>query len=281
MAPHPERLRDRVVTGDYDSFREMLKGHEETFRTVVAWIAATNVPRDARSVVLSNLLWAAANYLNISRSNAGDGHISVIALVTRSLYELRLRVEYIIREPQELDMWQAEAAVDQIQVLEGILKIDRTTTSEEQCRTLRTEITRLRALLRKHGMKEPKHLSSSFEIAKKLGRANEHQSLFKLYSKLVHPSSYLVNNYAQAGSRETVQILEIHLQPRCFLRGGQLQAAERCGTATDRFPWKLRIRLEAERAFPAARHMRSHSVCVSPLKTPTLGTNQCSAIQLG
>lgn len=41
---------------------------------------------------------------------------------------------------------------------------------------------------------------------------DEYKALFKLFSKLVHPSSYLVNSYKDATSPEITSVLQIYLQ---------------------------------------------------------------------
>jgi hypothetical protein len=49
-------------------------------------------------------------------------------------------------------------------------------------------------------------------LAKQAGLADEHAALFKLFSKLVHPSSYLSNDYKNAASEEVRTILHARAQ---------------------------------------------------------------------
>jgi len=77
---------------------------------------------------------------------------------------------------------------------------------------LRGEISRLKSLRKKYDLPERKHLPSSAAIAKRVDLKKEHDALFKLFSKLVHPSSYLINDYENAASSEVKMILKIHAQ---------------------------------------------------------------------
>ena len=45
-----------------------------------------------------------------------------------------------------------------------------------------------------------------------IGLSDEHKNLYKLFSKVVHPSSYLVNDYKNAASIETRMILQTRAQ---------------------------------------------------------------------
>lgn len=54
--------------------------------------------------------------------------------------------------------------------------------------------------------------ASAGNLAKKVAMEKEHKGLFKLYSKLVHPSSYLVNDYSDSATDQNRKILQIHAQ---------------------------------------------------------------------
>lgn len=204
-----ERLSDIVRFSDVGEVAALLARMSQHFRAACEWIRA-NARRTTESVALHHLLWSAANYLEIA-ANGVETHVSVFALATRNLYELRLRIEHLTADPANLGRWQAEAATDKIQVLEGILGIQGGRDGAPRA-ILTDEIARLRALLDRHGMHELKRITSTASIAQQLRRDDEHQALFKLLSKLVHPSSYLVNDYQNAASPEIRQILQVHCQ---------------------------------------------------------------------
>ena len=205
-----EHLNDHIIIGNTNKVVAILKRMELHFRRVGKWIP-NHIERTAKAVILHRLLWAAANYLHIASENV-DGHVSALALATRNLYELRLRTEYMIAFPANFSTWQAEVATDKIELLEGILGIQKNGENPEKHAVLKEEIVKIRQLLNKHSLKELKSIPSTASIAKELDKKDEHKSLFKLFSKLVHPSSLLVNDYDNFATQEAYQILQVHCQ---------------------------------------------------------------------
>jgi hypothetical protein len=179
------------------------------FRRTCQWIDL-NLNRTIESRVLHNLLWGSSNYLKLGSENL-NSHISVLGVAVRGLYELQLRTQLVLEIPDEFNKWQAEAGTDKIQMIEGILGISTEGRGDSQRKILTDEIARLRSLLAKHGLQEARPQATA-DIAKKLGKEEEHKSLFKLLSKVVHPTSYLINDYTNAASEEIYYILQIHAQ---------------------------------------------------------------------
>lgn len=181
----------------------------EGFTSAAEWISK-NVQRTNESLALFNLLTASTSYLRVASENI-EAHISVLAMVTRSLYEINLQVRDILRSPEGIQRWHAESIADKIQTLEGILELNTVRDMGNQRAELQTEIDRLKSLREKHELPDIKPASAG-NIAKSIGLSAEHGALFKLFSKLVHPSSYLVNNYENAASGEIRMILQIRAQ---------------------------------------------------------------------
>lgn len=210
MTSSDRSLREVTRFGTNQDVYVTLSSMAEHFSKVCAWITE-NQKRTEKSLILFNLLSSSAQYLNVAAINL-QNHGSVLALSTRSLYELNLRVRYVLSSDQNMQAWQAEAAVDKIQALEGILQLDTVSDNVAQKQVLQAEIVRLKGLLKKHNLANIQKIPSTSKIANTVGQTNEHKALFKLFSKLVHPSSYLINNYKDAISPEIVSILQIHLQ---------------------------------------------------------------------
>jgi hypothetical protein len=101
---------------------------------------------------------------------------------------------------------------DKIQVLEGLLELDTVNDMNTQRATLRAEVERLTALREKYKLPSVKKPLDAGVIANDLGLSGEHKALFKLITKLVHPSSYLINDYSNAASSEVRAILQVHAQ---------------------------------------------------------------------
>jgi hypothetical protein len=189
--------------------RLRLKEMAEHFRQTCEWIDS-NINRTIESAILNNLLRGVSSYLELAANNLTT-HISALGVAVRGLYEIQLRTQLVILHPEELTRWQTEAVSDKIQMLDGLLGISTDGGADAPRKVLTEEIENLRNLLSKHGLQETKPFATA-EIAKKLGKLDEHKSLFKLFSKIVHPTSYLINNPADASSEENFCILHIHAQ---------------------------------------------------------------------
>ncbi len=203
------RLGDKVRVGTTAECAKTFLQMAENFRSAGGWTSA-NVERNDKTLTLFNLLAASVNYLDMAAKNIEE-HISAIALATRSLYEINLQARDIPRSSDSLLRWQGEAVTDKIQVLEGILGLETSSAMPEQRKVLLTEVDRLLSLRKKYGLPDARP-SGAGEIAKSAGLAKEHSALFKLFSKLIHLSSYLINDYKNAASNETAMILQIHAQ---------------------------------------------------------------------
>ena len=181
---------------------------------------------------------ASAGFLRVFAENI-DNHISVIALGTRNLYEINLQTRDVISSITGLRRWHGEAITDKIQILEGVLELTTVSDTSGHRKVISNEIDRLKSLRNQNRLPDAGP-SGARKIADSVGLSPEHRALFKLFSKLVHPSSYLVNDYRNAASDEIAMILQIH---------AQLYAWDTFSRICDKvsMPDAVRRRLEGER----------------------------------
>lgn len=203
------RLGDKVKVGSRDECADAMKGIEKALQETVRWISM-HVTRTDKSVALANLLDATAKYLSSAALNI-EGHISIVALCTRNIYEINLQVRDLILSPSGLQRWLGESVTDKIDLLDGILSIGSASDTSKERQIVLKEIERLRLLRDKYSLPSAKP-SPAGQIAKSVGLSEDHKALFKLFSKLVHPSSFLVNDFGNAASKEHYYILQIHAQ---------------------------------------------------------------------
>lgn len=205
-----KKLGDIVCIGTNKDVGHNLKQMEGEFLSICDWIRS-NSPRNERNVTLFNLLASSAQYLGVASASL-ESHVSILALATRSLYEINLRTRSVILSEENMRQWHSEAVTDKIQVLEGLLELDTVNDMTTQRATLRAEVERLTAIREKYKLPTVNKPLDAGVIANDLGLSREHKSLFKLITKLVHPSSHLTNDYSNAASSETKSILQIHAQ---------------------------------------------------------------------
>jgi hypothetical protein len=203
-------IKDYISSGSEDDLRLALEHLQDKIILIMDWIDSNHTRTD-ESIALLNLLSSTSQYVNVFHTAIGN-HISILALATRNLYELNLTSRSIIQSKTNLNNWNSEAITDKIQVLEGILGIQTASDLPEPKRILQAEISRLKEIRTKHELPEIKKPASAGQIAKNLDSDEEHKSLYKLFSKIVHPSSYLVNDYQNSASIEIIIILQIQGQ---------------------------------------------------------------------
>ncbi|MBI2840748.1 MAG: hypothetical protein HYX75_20715 [Acidobacteria bacterium] len=208
--PDERRLKDLVEFGTLDDLRLALESYGNRLLAVCSWIVS-NRERDNAGLALYNLLSGVVPFVQIARQHL-LGHIQILAFCARNVFEINLRTRHVLQSAANLQQWMAECVADNIEVLEGILQL-RDTASPGDIAILETEIERLRSVARRHGITDSAKLLAVPDLAKAVGQEVEYRALFKLYSKLVHPSSYLLNRSADE-VRESVirQILVIRLQ---------------------------------------------------------------------
>lgn len=203
------RFKDIVRHGTSKDVAVALFRIRDTVIRMAEWVR-TNKPRDERNLVLFNFLKAVVPYIVLAEQHI-DGPAQVLALCARSLYELELRVRQVLRSPDALGEWVKESATDRIQLIEGYLELTPEGPQEQRA-ILEAEVLRLRAVLEERGSQQQRSVRLD-QLAKEVGDEQEHRSLFKLYSKLIHPSSYLVNARQDETQGEFIgTLLIVHVQ---------------------------------------------------------------------
>lgn len=205
-----KRLRDHVHESNQVELKKNVDKIIKKSKFIHQWVDK-NIARTEKRVIFVNLLSTTSDYLELMKSSL-NSHISVLAICTRSIYEINIRLRSLIEHQGEMAKWQSEAVTDKIQILEGILSLANDSENVIEQDILKNEIKRLESLVSQYGFPIVKQPDSTGNLANNVGQQDEHKALFKLYSKLVHPSSYLVNSYGDASSIENQKILQIHAQ---------------------------------------------------------------------
>ena len=95
-----KKLKDHVVEGSQIEFKQKLDELVIKARIINQWINE-NVQRSEKSVILMNLLTSISDYLQVTRDSL-NLHISIIAISTRSIYELNVRIRSVLLNDEEL-----------------------------------------------------------------------------------------------------------------------------------------------------------------------------------
>ncbi len=203
------RLGDIVQYGNSEEIEKALQEIRKNFLETTKWIRV-NIERSQKNLVLHNFLFSSIPYIDIAASNY-SGLVQILAFCARNLYEIHLQSRYVQRDEKSLQQWVAEAATDHIDILEGFLGLDPSNLVGQND-ILQSEISHKKDLLKKHNLEQKRPYPIS-KVAADLSKKDEHKSLYKVFSKLLHPTSYLVNSSPEEiQNPEMRNLLIIHIQ---------------------------------------------------------------------
>jgi hypothetical protein len=146
-------------------------------------------PRTERSLAVFNLPRTAG--MEVERLHLWlDQGADTLAWCARNLFELDVIVRFVLDSDANLREWLGQRVTDEVQFIDAFL----TAASDES--GARGDLqSRRRGILRiseKHEIPLAR-MRSTQDLATRTGLAEDYDLVFKLLSKHVHPSSYLVN----------------------------------------------------------------------------------------
>lgn len=157
---------------------------------------------------LINLVNISNKYLALSILNFND-NIHILAFCARNFYEIHLWVRYIQKDSQCLQEWILSGAKDQNDILEfcGIM------ASIFPNEKFSVENAKLKSekLYKKYNIRLPEKNIGPRSLGKKLNKENEY-FIYTFFSKLLHPSFYLVNNLQEMQNLEVEKMLIMFIQ---------------------------------------------------------------------
>ena len=166
--------------------------------------------RSNASVAYANL----ANRTATELSRLASFYLSDIegaAWCARNIFEINLVLRYISRGTENLHRWMGQFAGDEKQIIEGFLTLSSDSNLPEK-KVLQDRLVAIDAITARHNIQA----SGPFNIktiADQEQLGEEYVGLYKLFSKYVHPSSWLVNASAESvQSKEYLNIFVIYAQ---------------------------------------------------------------------
>lgn len=127
----------------------------------------------------------------ITNQNAPIEHLAISA---RNLFECYLLTAYITDDPSRAKEFISQKAFDELEINEGFLSLTTTNTSAATIKMIQDRKDYINNLMEKFELIPTKHWTVS-HLAKQTNNKLEYDAFFKLYSKYVHPSSWLMNGH--------------------------------------------------------------------------------------
>ena len=221
-------MKPQIVVGDH---AEELRAIQLLGLALLDLAARINLerPTECRRIVVPPLLKAAASSLFLAGAAGLQTQIEILALATRNTFELWLRFKHVTSSDTNCKRWRDENLTDQLQIYEAVLTLPGQPNSKE---TIREEMRRVTKLAKERGVKPAGKPLKAVELAREVGEQEDYAAFYKLYSKLVHPSSWSVNSPSAVATPMYRQTLVINAQ----IYGWRLLHAveEQFGVSADR-----------------------------------------------
>lgn len=122
-----------------------------------------------------------------------DFPIEYIAIAARNLFECYLIIAYIIKDPSKAKEFVSQKAYEELEINEGFLSLKTTKTSETSLKQIQDRMDYIKELMKNNGLTPSRSWTVS-HLAAQTNNKLEYKAFFRLYSKYVHPSSWIVNS---------------------------------------------------------------------------------------
>ena len=179
----------RVVLGEAAAETRAIKVLSLALEKGAHWSGDHFSDRALKQIVPA-LLLAAGKTVYLGSILGPETPTEIFALAARNTFELYLRLKYLLVSSNNCKTWREEAVSDQLEVYEGVLKLD---IPESDRAVLKAEIEQVK----KHASKRGLHTTVKLLPVRKLAYAahleDEYDAYYKVCSKFVHPSSFWVN----------------------------------------------------------------------------------------
>ena len=127
----------------------------------------------------------------ITNQNAPIEHIAISA---RNLFECYLLTAYMIDDSSRAKDFISQKAFDELEVNDGFLSLTTTNTSAATIKMIQDRKDYINKLMENFELTPSRHWTVS-HLAEQTNNKLEYNAFFKLYSKYVHPSSWIMNSH--------------------------------------------------------------------------------------
>lgn len=119
--------------------------------------------------------------------------IEQIAIYARNLFECYLLVAYLIDDPSKAKEFVSQKAYDELEINEGFLSLTDKDTPELHVKLIKDRMSYITAIMKSAELTPSKYWNIG-RLASQTNNRVEYDAFFKLYSKYIHPSSWIVNS---------------------------------------------------------------------------------------
>ena len=211
-----QKIKDILVAGDGSAVRNNFEKIADNISLVSSQIRA----RDSNDVIAAEaqrlLRYAAKQITALSR--CGKSEIDVVAWRARNLFEALLTFKYVIRSNENAMEFFRQRGRDEKDILEALLKYSDALESKKLILERISEIDSAILATGDDGVK----IWRTPILAEWVDMKDEYESFYKLYSKYVHPSSWIINaEYWEQGQHWEILLITAQLYANACLGEGK------------------------------------------------------------
>ena len=103
-------------------------------------------------------------------------------------------IEFIIKYPSKAKDFVSQKPYEELEINEGFLSLTNEKTSEAPVKMIHDRIDFINKLIKDHELTPGRHWSVN-RLADETNNKVEYDAFFKLFSKYVHPSAWIMNSH--------------------------------------------------------------------------------------
>lgn len=184
------KFEDFTRTGTTEEIKENLFRLQQELKICASKVSIDG-DNDYTGIALRNLIHFSSTLLERLIKYLEDS-IEMNAWIARNLFECYLISVYITSEPERAKEFLLQKANDELEIFEGILTLNKFANTKTNANPIRERMDFINNTLDEYNLIARSHWTVGM-LAKKTGNKEEYDAFFKLYSKYVHPSSWLIN----------------------------------------------------------------------------------------
>lgn len=186
------KLRDKIFLGE----EKDVKNNLIFFHKRLSFLALNIKPKDKYDIVTflcREFSLYCVREVEIVINNLDNNFIELRALAARNLFEAYLILCYVLSDLKKAEEFVLQKGLDEKQIYEGVIETsDEDTKKSHHIKFLQSRIDDINKGTAKHVNPDDLKLWRVDKLAKVLQMEDEYKGFFKLYSKYVHPSSWII-----------------------------------------------------------------------------------------
>lgn len=205
---------DVVTHGSQKDVVKNIGKYGKCIKKIAAWTGGSqNYTRSKQNDLVARILESTPKFIGYVESSAYND-IHLLAFGVRSILENLARAKFICQSEENLNNWLTEALNDQKDIVKGF--IAGGDSSSEQVQFLQSELERLETFKEKFELSAIKRPQNVKDMTEAVDLGFDYSTIYKLTSKIVHPTSLMINQSSMLDEFYYHDLLALMVQKYLF-----------------------------------------------------------------